>query len=240
MLADLAELFAAVPPDAGVEAYAAAIVEENALGKQTAATRRHSLQRLRELYTFDPRVPLFRVLRRLWDVDVAGRPLVVLLAATARDPLLRLAAPVLVELPPGRELVRSVLLERLRPALGERLNAASLDKLARHLASSWTQAGLLEGRVRKVRVAARPTPGAVALALWLGWLGGRGGGALLDSSWARFLGRSGASLLPLALAASQLGLIRARATADIIEIDPRSLDPVVRPGGGGVATGAGG
>ncbi len=227
MLADLGELFAAVPPEADTEAYAEAVVDENALGKQTAATRRHSLQRLRELYALDPRLPIFRVLRRLWQVDVSGRPLVALLAATARDPLLRLAAPVVVDLPAGDELVRSDLLARLRPVLADRLNPASLDKLARHLGSSWTQAGLLEGRVRKFRVDVAPTIGAVAFALWLGWLGGRAGAGLLASSWTRLLGLGGPAALPFALAADRAGLLRARAMADIVSIDPSALDPVV-------------
>ena len=231
MLADLRELFAAVPPDADLDVYAGAVVDENVLGKQTAATRRHSLQRLRELYALDPRVPLFRVLRRLWEVDAAGRPLTVLLAATARDPLLRLAAPTVVELQVGAELVRSVLLARLRPSLGARLNPASLDKLARHLASSWAQAGLLEGRMRKVRVDVAPTVGVVAFALWLGWLGGRTGAGLLRSSWMRLLGRSGAAALPLALGAHQVGLIRARAMPDAVSIEPSGLDPIVTVSG---------
>ena len=70
MLADLGELFAAVPPEAVREDYRAAIVDENVLGKATAANRRGTGQRLGELYALDPRVPLFRVLRRLWSVDV--------------------------------------------------------------------------------------------------------------------------------------------------------------------------
>lgn len=59
MLTDLGELFAAVPPEAVREDYRAAIVDENVLGKATAANRRGTGQRLGELYVLDPRVPLF-------------------------------------------------------------------------------------------------------------------------------------------------------------------------------------
>ena len=89
MLRDLTELFEVVPPDAAREDYAAAIVEENALGKPTWVTRNVSRKYLTNLYGLDPGLPLFRVLRRLWDVDPAGRPLLALLCALARDSLLR-------------------------------------------------------------------------------------------------------------------------------------------------------
>ncbi len=226
MLRDLEDLFASMPADAGQAAYADAVTGENLLGKQTAATRRLSYQRLRELYGLDPRIPLFRVLRRLWDVDRAGRPRLALLAAMARDPLLTATVPVVVGLKPGEEMMRSRLLERLRDTVEDRLNDAVLDKVARNTASSWAQARFLRGRVRKVRCRVAPTPGAVALALWLARLEGYAVARLLDSAWARVSGDGGdGELLPMALKASQLGLIRARAAAGVLSIDPTILDP---------------
>ena len=44
----------------------------------------------------DPSVPLFRLLQVVWKDDPAGQPLLALLCASARDPLLRITAgPVL-------------------------------------------------------------------------------------------------------------------------------------------------
>src|SRR5438552_1864532 len=88
MLAELRQLLAVVAADARREDYDAAIVEANALGKATISTRRLTLQRLRELHALDRRVPLFRALRRAWTADETGRPLIALLGALARDPLL--------------------------------------------------------------------------------------------------------------------------------------------------------
>lgn len=226
MLKDLDELLSAVPPSGDHGAHEEAVVRENVLGKQTAATRRLSYQRLRELYGLDPRIPLFRVLRRLWGVDRPGRPRLAVLAAMARDPLLTATAPVVVLLEPGQEMMRSTVLAKLREAVDDRLNDAVLDKVARNTASSWAQAGFLQGRVRKVRCRVEPTPGTVALALWLGRLEGYAVARLLDSPWARVAGDGGPpELLPLALKASQLGLIRARSAAGVLSIDPTILDP---------------
>lgn len=224
MLTELAELLAAVSADARREAYVTAIVDENVLGKQTLSSRRITAQRLRELYGLEARLPVFRVLRRLWPIDPAGRPLLALLVALARDPLLRSTVPVVLTLPPGAELVRTSYLDALRQAVGSRLNEAVLDKVARNAASSWSQSGHLKGRVRKIRQRVAPTPGSLALALWLGTREGLAGKALLESRWARVLDRTGAELLPVALAAKQQGLVHARAGGGVVEIDASRLD----------------
>lgn len=73
--------------------YKRCVVEDNCLGKPTASTRRLSFQRLSELYALDPQVTLFRLLRRLWPMDVGSQPQLAILVALARDPLLRSSVP---------------------------------------------------------------------------------------------------------------------------------------------------
>jgi hypothetical protein len=228
MLAELTELLRAVPAGSPSDAYAKAAVEENVLGKPTAATRRITLQRLRELYGLDAALPLFRVLRRLWALDEDGRPLLAMLCSLARDPLLRGTTPGVLALPPGAELVRGLFASAIRETVGPRLNEAVLDKVARNAASSWCQSGHLQGRMRKLRRSVSPTPGSLALALWLGALEGLAGISLLDSRWTRVLDRTGRELLPTALEAKQLGLIHVRTGGGVVEIDARGLDPVRR------------
>ena len=69
MLEELSSVFRACPPDAKKDAYAEPILDHNCLGKRTAATRKLSFQRLRELYGLDPDILLFRVLRGDWELD---------------------------------------------------------------------------------------------------------------------------------------------------------------------------
>ena len=225
MLSELTELLAVVPGEASRDAYTHAIVGDNALGKQTASNRRLTNQRMGELYGLDRSVPVFRVLRRLWEADEAGRPLLALLCALARDPLLRATAPTVLALSPGQELLRSLMTEAITDVTESRLNESSTDKVARNTGSSWTQSGHLEGRVRKMRRPVRATPGATAFALWLGGVQGLGGEDLLKSAWAGVLDASPSDLLELALRAKQLGFIRVRSGGGVIEIDARALDP---------------
>ncbi|MCP4571819.1 MAG: hypothetical protein GY838_05650 [bacterium] len=223
MLSELSDLLNDLPPEAERADYAAAIIEENVLGKQTTATRRLTNQRLGELYGLDPRLPLFRVLRRVWSLDEAGRPLIALLCALCRDPLLRATARTVIDLPLNAELMRSSFLDTIREAVGPRLNDSILDKVARNAGSSWSQSGHLEGRVRKIRQRVQPTAGSTAYALWLGSLEDLAGNQLLSSRWARMLDTSGEGLIDYVLQAKQLGLVDARIGGGVVEIEAERL-----------------
>jgi len=226
MLRELTDLLTAVPESASREDYASAVVEDNVLGKQTMSNRRLTNQRLGELYGLDPRIPIFRVFRRLWEVDEAGRPLLALLCALGRDPLLRVTASTILSLEAGEELVRLTFVEDIRQSVGNRLNETTLDKVARNAGSSWTQSGHLEGRVRKIRKHVEPTPGAVAFALWIGSLFSFSGEELLLTPWTSVFDRTPEMLLDTVLRAKRLRLLHARVGAGVVEIDPTIVDPV--------------
>ena len=226
MLVELTELLAAVPAIANREEYTEAIIEDNILGKQTTSTRRLTNQRLGELYGLSRAVPLFRILRRLWDIDEPGRPLIALLCAVARDPLLRTTSKAVLPMPIGSELLRSAVTSAIRESVGTRLNESILDKVARNAGSSWSQSGHLEGRVRKIRREVRPTPGSVAFAVWFGSLHGLAGEDLLRTPWARMLDQSPVELLDLTLRAKQLGLLKASSGGGVVEIDVTPLESI--------------
>lgn len=218
MLSELTAVLDVVPADADRDRYGAAIVEENCLAKSTVASRRLSNQRLGELYALDPGCPVFRVLRRLWDADPKGRPLIAMLAGLARDPLFLASAPPVLELAPGAELQRPGVRAALREAVGDRLNDAVLEKVQRNTASSWTQAGHLEGRTFKVRRRVEATPAAVAFALFLAHTAGFRGNELLVNGWIAALDASPTAARALALEAKRLGHLELRSAGDVLEV----------------------
>lgn len=207
MLEELRLLFASSRTDATREDYLAAIHEDNCLGKRTAATRMSSSQRLSELYAFDPDVPLFRAMRRWWYADRDGQPLLALLLALARDPLLRVTAPPVLRMRPGEELARQQMTDVLNRAVASRLSESTIDKVVRNAASSWTQSRHLKGRGRKVRRRVVPTPATTAYALLLGYLTGTRAGALFESLWAQVLDAPPSELMHLAMDARRLGFL---------------------------------
>jgi len=218
MLDELSHLLDAVPRPALREDYADAVMEQNCLGKRTAVTRKLSLQRLTELYALDPQVILFRVLRSLWERNEASRPLLALLLALARDPLLRATATAVVRTPCGNEFARQSMKDALTDAVGDRLNEATLDKVVRNASSSWTQSGHFRGRGRKVRQRVEATLAATTFALLLGFAVGRRGRLLFDTPWTAVLDTSPDDLIDVAVDAKRLGLLDFKQSGSMIDV----------------------
>ncbi len=228
MLGELSAAFEAVPPEAKAPEYAAAIIDANCLGKRTVATRRISVQRLRELYAMDPAVPIFRILRRLWGTDVPGRPLLALLTSLARDPLLMATAETVVGLAEGAEYQRAAMRAAVEKAVGERMNDSTIDKVVRNTASSWSQSGHLSGRTFKIRRMIHPTPACVAFALYLAHAAGFAVEESLTTGWLKVLDCSASAALDLATGAKRQGLIDLRMAGDVIDLKLDRLDPYFR------------
>jgi|HubBroStandDraft_6_1064221.scaffolds.fasta_scaffold91761_3 hypothetical protein len=218
MLEDLRVVLVHCAPDASRDDYVEAILEANILGKRTAATRRLSSQRLSELYALDAKVPLFRIMRRCWYTDPKGQPLLAMLLALARDPLLRASAPPILRMQAGEELARQQMTDALNRAVGSRLNESTLDKVVRNAASSWTQSGHLKGRGRKVRQNVTPTPATTAYTLLLGHLTGKRGAALFETLWAHVLDAPVGELMGLAADARRQGLLDMSRSGEVIDI----------------------
>ena len=218
MLDELSQLLDAAPGEAYRRDYAQAVTEGNCLGKRTAATRKHSLQRLTELYGLDARLLLFQVLKGLWGRHASSRPLLALLLALARDPLLRATARAVVATPFGHELGRQAMKDALSGIVEGRLNDATLDKVVRNASSSWTQSGHLRGRGRKIRQRVAATPAAVAYALVLGFALGRRGRLLFETPWAAVLDAPPGELVEVAVDARRLGLVDLKQSGRMIDV----------------------
>jgi hypothetical protein len=226
MLAELTLLLQHVEPTATPEQYLTAIVQHNALGKATQTTRQRTAERLVELYTLDLACPLFRLLRHFWDRDPAARPLLALLAAAARDLLLRELTPYVLSLPINGEVVASQVADQVRERHPARFRPTTLLSTAQNLSSSWTQAGFLAGRIRKRRTRSTVTPVVVTFALLLGYLCGQRGELLLDSTWTRLLDRTSDEVVELAVEASRQGWLVWKGAGSVIEVTfPGLLTP---------------
>jgi hypothetical protein len=225
MFDELQQVLAAAPAEAKRQDYAQAIIEGNCLSKPTAATRRLTNQRLGELYGLDPAIAAFRVLRRLWDLQLEGRCLLALLISIARDPLLAATAPSIVFLPINAEFRREPMKTALQAVVGGRLSASTLDKVCRNAASSWAQSGHLEGRTFKKRRAVNPTPIVVAFALYLSHAAGFRGAEIFSSAWLRVLDCDPSRARDFALEAKRIGLLDLRMSGEVVELNLSRLDP---------------
>lgn len=225
MLEELRLVLQATTPEARRVDYASAIIESNCLSKPTGSTRRLTNQRLGELYGLDPGIPLFRILRRLWPIEPAGQPLIALLAAIARDPLLAATCPAVVFLSANTEFQRDAMKNALRGFVGNRLNDSTLEKVCRNAASTWSQSGHLEGRTFKKRRMVVAPPAAAAFAIYIAHTAGFRGADIFSCAWLRVLDCDPSRARHLAIDAKRLGLLDLRMAGDVVELNLSRLDP---------------
>jgi len=218
MLTTLRQLLEATPPEATYEDYRKTILEDNVLGKHTASTRLWTWKKLRELYGLDPRLAVFRCFRQLWESDSVGRPLLGVLCASARDPILRTSAQVILSTPHGSVVTSRDFSRAVAEAEPGRFSPTTLKAIGSRLYSSWTQSGHLTGG--KVRRRTRPTvtPETTAYALLLGRICGARGPSLFSTFWTELLDTPKEELFDFATAAARRGWIDFKRVGEVVEV----------------------
>jgi len=223
MLTELRLLLAACPQSASLDEYRTAIIDENVLLKKTVATRKVSFRWLHDLYALDEKILLFRALRDLWDEDVQAQPFLAMLSSVARDPLLKSTAESILAIPIGDTVTREMMTDAVNMSFPDRYSPKTLKSTGRNIISSWQQAGLLSGKLHKVRVKAQSHPPSVAYALLLSHLSGVRGEASFQTLWCRLLDTPVHILHEQAFVASQRGWIEYRHMGEITDISFRYL-----------------
>jgi hypothetical protein len=168
---------------------------------------------------------LFRALRDLWDHDKTGQPLLALLCALARDPVLRASGTVILGSEQGDVLTTTDFEGAIEDKFPGAYKENTRRTTAQKVASSWDQSGHLrqERPGSKILTRAQPTPASTAYALMLGYLEDTRGRALFDTFWARVLDQPTSRLLDLAAFASQYGMLELRQAGGVVDVGFREL-----------------
>lgn len=223
MFAELEALLNSMPASATLDEYRNAIVDENVLHKPSMGSRRKTFAYLRDRFALSSSVPIFAVLRRLWDLDSDARPLVTLQVAAFRDPLIRSVLPLIIESPVDTLLRSPSFRPSIESAFPETLSPTSLKSGSENLTSTFLQSGHLHGRSKPLRQRVHPTPGSVTLALLLASFEERSGRLLFESQWAKLLDAPPELLLAEARTAASRGWIELRQAGDVLDISFRGL-----------------
>lgn len=219
MLKEIRQLLSYIGDDKADKAtYFKAIEADNCLGKRSVKTRQLTARHLVELYSLDPQQALFRSLLYLWSRDEVGQPLLALLCAYARDPLLRRSATFILGFEPGQLVKREMLEDFIDGNEPGRFSEATLKSTAQNINSTWTQSGHLVGRKEKIRSGANPTAGSTAYALFLGYLSGARGEALFTTEYAKLLDCSASKAMELAEEAARRGWIVFKRVGNVMEV----------------------
>lgn len=205
-------------PCADKDDYMRAIVQDNCLGKRSGKTRQLTAKHLIELYSLDPSETLFHSLLYFWHRDINGQPLLALLCAYARDSILRMSVPFILNFTEGTLIKREDLEEFIDKKEPGRFSEATLKSTAQNINATWTKAGHLVGRKKKIRSRAKATAGSASYALLLGYLRGIRGEALLKSEYAKLLDCSTEHVIELAEEATRRGWIVFKRVGNVMEV----------------------
>lgn len=218
MLVELSTLFAARPLEASRADYQQDVELYNLLHKSSENARKLTFRHLVDLYGMSPDIPLFRVFRQLWDLSEEAQPLLALQMALVRDPLLRTSWPLIQNLPQGAILPREEVEHCLSQEDPERFSPASLKSFAQNINGSWTQAGFLQGKAKKIRSNPKVNYINAAFALFLGHCEGFSGKGLFNTPWFGLLQQDKAVGYELAYLASLHGLITYKQASGVVEV----------------------
>lgn len=219
MLEDLSALFDCVAePNAARSEYLEAVEDKNCLRKRSTKTRSLTFRHLSQLYTLDPNFLLFRALRYFWSRDTDSHAGLALLCSYSRDPILRLSSEFVIKQPLGSQITPPLLEEFIESHMQGRFSNASLRSLAQNILASWAKAGLLEGKVKKVRVKGKPAIGSVCYALFLGYLQSLRGQDLFSSEYISIIDCTRHDSIEFARTASLRGWLSLKMLGNVVEI----------------------
>lgn len=225
LLADLSSVLAACPPSCSQDDYRQAVVEDNVAGKDSLSSRQRTFRYLREMYLLELDDPTFRAMLRLWAREPLGRPQIALLMAAFNDRALSATSSGVMPLSTGEIATSGMLAAAVEREFPGNYSAAIRAKIGRNALSSWTQAGYLArvGRGPATRQPVEATPGAVAMALVLGYQGGLTGERLFDTPSAALLDASSATLHDRAHDGARKGWLEYRSRGMVTEVDLGAL-----------------
>lgn len=218
MLPELRLLMAASAPSDEFDELRRLVLDENVLLKATRSNRKEVFARLASLYGLRRDVRLYSGLRALWAASEQDQPILAMLCALARDPLLRCTAPAVMSLSEGARLSAYTLDNAIEIAFPERYTPKTRLSTSQNAAASWAQAGYVTPGPMKTRRRAVAGPSAAAYAIFLAYLCGDRGAYLLDSCWMKALDTPDGNVDGLVRAASQQGWIDYKRIGDVVEI----------------------
>lgn len=215
---DITLLFQSTTPTLGYEEIRQLVIEDNILAKHTHSARQGILRCLREFYGLNPDLVIYNSLRFFWQYADLDRPLLALLCAAARDPILQRSAKIVLPWPQNTPLPKAALEKYLQGKYPQTYSPNVLARMVRNIMASWKQAGHLSGHRAKIRTQAVSGPASAAYALYLGYLSGLRGNCLFESQWIQFLDVSTAQIHNYAFAAANRGWLNYKNAGGIVEI----------------------
>lgn len=164
------------------------IMNANVSNKLSSSNLIQTNRHLKQLYSFDNNDILFKSFRHYWQLsNNVNRGILTLLFALTNDYLLSESIDVVISTEIGRKVAIETLGENIERYHPGRYSDNTRRSAAQNIASSWKQAGYIEGRIKNIRTDANPDYTTVSFALLLSYINGDRGEFILSSKWVKAL-----------------------------------------------------
>lgn len=146
---------------------------DNVFGKKSSDGVKQTKGYLKRLYGFDSQYPPFAAFMYFWKMSEPNeKPLIAFLYALNQDNLLAESVQVLQNVKPGTKVAVEYFEEIVEKYHPNQYAIITKHSIGKNLASSWKQAGFIEGKVKNIRIQPEITYRTACFAFLLAYLNG--------------------------------------------------------------------
>lgn len=157
-------------------------ISHNVTGKRSKSGVEHTSRYLRKLYKFNMADASFVALTYFWKItDAIERPLLTFIYAVYHDDLLAESIRILQDTKIGEKASIEQFEETIENYHPNKYSPNTKKSMAQNLASSWKQAGFIEGKVKNIRVQPKIRYNVACFAFLLAYLKGDRGDFIWSS-----------------------------------------------------------
>jgi hypothetical protein len=169
MFSELEKVMAnAIENDSYIEA-----MSNNVTGKKSADGIKRTTIFLTKIYSFDLENPFFKALKYFWMIsDSSEKPLIAFIYAINQDYLLAQSVNVISNTTIGNKTTVESFEENIEKYHPNKYSANTRRSMAQNLASSWKQAGFIDGKVKNIRTQPEITYRVACFAFLLAYING--------------------------------------------------------------------
>lgn len=148
-------------------------LEQNVFNKKSNSGVEKTANYLKRLYGFDMQYPPFVAFKYFWKIsDPNEKPLIAFVYAVNQDDLLAESVQVLQSVKPGEKATIELFEEVIEKYHPNQYSANTRRSMAQNIASSWKQAGFIEGKVKNIRTQPEVTYRIACFAFLLAYIHG--------------------------------------------------------------------
>lgn len=199
-------------------------LENNVFGKKSSDGVRQTGQFLRKLYGFDVNNPQFAAFKYFWKITESDdKKHLAFLYAVTQDDYLAESIPVLQKVKPGHKVSVELFEELIGKYHPNKYSPNTRKSMAQNIASSWKQAGFIEGKVRNIRVEPEIGYKVACFAFLLAYLQGDRGDYIWNSIPVKSLNLPESRLRELAAECAKYDLMQYNHAGSITSIGFKTL-----------------